>query len=252
MRTLTKSAVTLALAAVTFSTIAMTSATENSIAESMALFFGRTHTATNGATLETLADGLRVVPSEDGVSGIDIPVNDIRNGSEKMLNVSFDPIKIEVGDSFYSDVVDAEGNSIITTRFEQISETETNVYLALAESVVDIDNVRLATFEGETLTSERFINAQQEAFIGTVVSTQQAWGRTYHWFCDEYGCMKAWDPADTVIKFADNPDVEVPFLYLTFGFPNNEIIRDAASLQMSGRAEIVLRDENNDVLSIVR
>lgn len=252
MRITSKLLLTAALAAVTFSSIAMTGDDNRNIAESVAKFFGRTHVAVGGATLEMLPDGLRVIPSSTGESGIEIPVLDIQNGSQQMLNVSFDPILIEVGHSFTSDVVDTKGKSLITTRFEQISSTETNVYLVLDESVVDIDNVRLATFEGDELTSERFIKAQRESFIGTVVSTEQAWAKTYHWTCDEYGCLKSWDPANTTIKFADNPSVEVPFLYLAFDFPKNDIIRNAAAIRMSGHAEIVLRNENNDVLSIAR
>ena len=234
---------------VSFFSVAMTSDSRLVTKNNEVSFFGRDHVVVGNPFVAEKAGALVISPLNGTEAGVMIPLTEITDGSRTTLNVIHEPIHIAVGDSYYSELVAADGSTLASTRFEQISTNETNVYLTLSEEL-DLSKVRFATYHENELTAEFVVPAVgEEIRIGTVESVNQAWAGTSHTRCDFLGCTTETDPSDTSIRFAEDPDQLVPFTFLSVDYGNNDKIRNAAAMRLVGKSALVITDENNDELA---
>ncbi len=252
MQKLSRSILATVLVIASFSSLAMTTNSSDSILDSISAMFGRHHAPVGNATLTLLADGaLAINPQSDGLSGLSISLDDVRTGLNSNVNIHTEAVQLTVGESFSSKVKDVNGADLVSVRYEQVSPNTSNIFVR-ASKTTDVHVVNLATFHDGIETASSSVSLNGETFVGTVKS-DGSWIKSWHLTCDYFGCFWATDDDGEggSLTFNDNPEESVPFTYLTFGFGENEILRQASSVQLVTSAPFTIIEENTQALNLI-
>jgi hypothetical protein len=218
--------------------------------EASTLLWTRNHGVSGNARL-TVEDGNLVVENlADRSSLLYIDLN-----GANAFNTYFEPVEIPVGRTFTAELYGDDGLSLARLDLVQTDHRETTLILSLEDVLPYIKDgtVRVSThLDGQT-TYSRTMAAAELMELGVVHSTSAGWAKTYHLVCTEGSCTLAVDPDETLMAFADAPNVVAPFRYLAVQFDLNEGISTQptrVTLGGAGLPNLVITGEDTVPLTL--
>lgn len=199
--------------------------------------FNLEHSTVGSSSLAT-ADGALVVNPTNRVSMSGIRVH---AGDASAMNLEFDPIGLDQGGVLKASLIDHAAQPLLTVVHERL-RTGTDIKLAVAglAPLLKTPVIEVVTYKDDAQTASFEIPLAELSTIGTVYAgdeDDEDWEKTYHYICNEFGCMLAVDPVNTSIAFVDDPETLVPFQYLGFRFELKEGIDESRlveSLELAG------------------
>lgn len=195
--------------------------------------------STIGSSDLTLSEGAMVVTPTNRLSMSGVRVH---AGDASAINLEFDPIGLDRGGVLTATLIDQQATPLISVVHERL-EKGTDIKLAVDGLAPLLKNptIEVVTYKDDIQTASFEIPVARLSAIGTVNvegdEDDEDWEKTYHYICDEFGCMMAVDPVNTYITFVDDPDTQVPFQYLGFRFELKDGIDESTlveSMELAG------------------
>lgn len=190
------------------------------LASAVVLLSGHVRTASvtvDGVVLEGRVDRGHVLIENYAIQNNRLEVAAVPG---RQVDVTFEPVALNIGETFEATGLDAAGQELATIRLDQTGETTTDVYVSLAP-VLDRLNGATVSLRARAMdgaVTEVAVDAESELKIGQVTAPTSAWAKTYHVVCMEGECTLAVDPDETEVEFDAAPGRSVPFQYLEVGF----------------------------------
>ena len=149
-------------------------------------------------------------------------------GAARSADVLFDPVRLNAGEQLSLALVTASGETIGRFDLTQTSPTTTEIGfekgISTGATGLGLD---VETRYGGVVTKSLSLETMPYYDLGVVTSVDGPWLKTWHYECDDNGCVLILDPDDTSIDFRADNDGSVAFRTIHVQLPYQSEMKQA-------------------------